>query len=185
MNGVSGAARSFETLEDAIRGGGQGVVTFGIKATGRLSKFGQVVSRGHLAHRLYATFSRTGGLKILDPLGPTCSSFEELAAGFRDLQLMRSPVILVKNPVMVTSLHLAQRAKEPSAAAHQLALHLLPTIRRGDGSPGDYLTRSKRCTLEQSAVQPGAPGYELLHRIYRGHVVWYCKPLPLIRLTIE
>jgi len=128
LNGVSGAARSFETLEDAIRGGGQGVVTFGIKATGRLSKFGQVVSREHLVHRLYATFSRTGGLKIFDPLGPTFSSFKELAAGFRDLQLMRSPVVLVKNSVIVTSLHLAQRATELSAAAHQLALHVLPMI---------------------------------------------------------
>ena len=128
MSGVNGAARSFEALEDAIQGAPQGVVTFGIKATGRLSRFGQVVSREHLVHRLYATYSATGGLKIFDPLGPTFNSFEELSAAFRDLQLTRAPIILVKNSVMVTASHLAQRATELSTVVHQLALQVLPVV---------------------------------------------------------
>jgi LysM repeat protein len=119
LPGATGTARTFESLFQALRSAGKGVVTFSVR-------FG---NGGQYGHRLYATIDRMGGLIIRDPaLSRILTSASEIRAAFPGASMSGSTAIFVRNALMTQASHLAQGLSEIQIMARTLLLQVVPLV---------------------------------------------------------
>lgn len=114
---LTAAGNSLSGALNAVRAAPAGVVTFSIR-------FGPGGAQGH---RLYATFSRTGGLVIRDPnfRMTVYRSLADLQKAFGpNVSLSTSPMIFIKDAVLMQAAHLA----EGLGGLSMLAWHVIPSV---------------------------------------------------------
>jgi nucleoid-associated protein YgaU len=109
------AGNSLEEAVNLARANGSGAVTFSI------------IWGARMGHRLYATFSRTAGLAISDTTGEVYRSLSALRAAYPNAVLNASPIIFIKDALIVTASHAAQRASELALLARQV-IPILPVL---------------------------------------------------------
>ncbi len=139
------------TLEDmvaAIRANPGGVITAGVR----------YVEKGEaVAHRLWATWSRVGGLIIRDPHGQTYRSIAALIAKFGpEASLNSTPMIFLENSVLVQGAAAADAAGGLAAMFSEIALPVVPVI---PVRAADAMTAAQVLTLREQAAGPIATAH--------------------------
>lgn len=113
------ASRVVDTIIDLLKARGSGALAFGIEyqSGGRT-----------LFHRLFATYSRLGGVTITDTTGTVYRSFEALRNTYSGAQLSAMPLYFLKNAALIS---VAETAGATDGISH-LVFELLPLALRNE-----------------------------------------------------
>lgn len=156
---------ALEEAANMARLNGSGAVTFSIRWGAQMG------------HRLYATFSRTAGLVINDTNGKVYRSLSALRAAYPNAVLNSTPVIFIKDSLLVTASHAAQRASELSMLARQV-IPMLPVLAGDAETAAEVLHVKGRAAVqapshsEMKATPSHTPGAEpSLYSADRQHTV--------------